>query len=352
MENNNNQPKSQNVTIVDIAEEVGVSYSTVSRVLNGFDAVKDSTRQRVLEAADRLGYVRNSQARSLAKGRTNVIGVLAQNIDKGYGYTGEILRGVDRELYRANYHLMMFTSRRYVEQEKVFVETIASSLTDGVILIAPLLPSNYIEYLHERKFPYVLLDQSDNTYSSPIVECTNWQGAYDATSHLIELGHRRIAFIEGLTNIQSAIDRHDGYRVALADNNLQYIPEIVVQGDFSHASGYQAAKQLLTLSKAPTAIFASNDVEAIGAIEAIRESGLRIPEDISIVGFDDIPIASIMFPKLTTVQQPLEQMGSISARLLLEQVENPQNPPRRITLSTQLIKRESTGPVHGGKGYG
>src|SRR5690606_14896200 len=142
--NTNNQSKSQNVTIFDIADEVGVSYSTVSRVLNGFEAVKDSTRKRVLEAADRLGYVRNSQARSLARGHTNVIGVLTQNVDKGYGYTGEILRGVDRELYRAKYHLMIFTSRRYVEQEKAFVETISSNLNDGVILIAPILPSNYI----------------------------------------------------------------------------------------------------------------------------------------------------------------------------------------------------------------
>jgi LacI family transcriptional regulator len=220
-----------------------------------------------------------------------------------------------------------------------------SGLTDGLLLLVPLVTTQYLTALQGRNYPYVLIDQADSSGKSTIVDSTNWQGAYDATRYLIEQGHSRIGFITGLMEIHSAVDRLEGYKAALADHNIPLLDELIVPGDFWHSGGYTAAHQLLDLSTIPTAIFASNDLEAFGAMEAIRERGLEIPKDISIMGFDSIPQSLIVYPKLTTVQQPLEQMGRMAARLLLEQIENPERPPRRITLATQLIVRDSCRPL-------
>jgi LacI family transcriptional regulator len=336
---NTSRKKNRNITILDVARESGVSYSTVSRVLNGFDFVKDSTRQRVLDAAEKLGYVANLSARSLAGGRSRVIGLLVPGLDNGY--IGEIARGIDEELARANYDLMLYTTHRSQGKEAAYVNTITNGLSDGLLLVVPLVASSYLEALQEINFPYVLIDQTDPSAKSAIVDATNWQGAYDATRYLIELGHRRIGFITGLMEIHSAIDRLEGYKAALIDHKLPILEDLIVEADFWQSKGYQAAQKLLALSPRPTAIFASNDLSAFGVIEAIREQGLTIPNDISIVGFDDIPQATATHPKLTTVHQPLDQMGRVAARLLLEQIENPDRPPRKVTLATRLVIRES-----------
>lgn len=330
--------KNRQVTIVDIARETGVSYSTVSRVLSGFEFVKEDTRQRVLEAAQRLGYVANIGARSLAGGKSHVIGLLVPGLDNGY--IGEVARGIDEELARVNYDLMLYTTHRQRGKESTYVHSIANSLTDGLILVVPLV-TDYLQRLQEQRFPYVLVDQSDPTNQSNIVDATNWQGAYAATEYLINLGHSRIGLISGLMQIASARERLEGYKAALADHKIAFDPDLITEGDFWQPSGYEAALTLLDLKPPPTAIFASNDLSAFGAMDAIRERGLSIPEDISIVGFDDIPQASLVHPKLTTVRQPLDQMGRVAVQMLLDQVENPSHPPRRITLATQLIVRDS-----------
>jgi LacI family transcriptional regulator len=329
--------KSKNITILDVARESGVSYATVSRVLSGFAFVKEATRARVMEAAERLGYVANVQARTLAGGRSQVIGVLVPGLDNSY--IGEIMRGVDDELARVNYNLMLYTTHRHYGQETSSVNTIANGLTEGLILVVPLIPTAYLAALRSRGFPHVLIDQGEPTGTSSVVDSTSWQGAYDATRYLIELGHRRIGFIGGLVELSSASERLSGYKAALTDNGLPYDPTLVTEGNFWQASGHLCAQKLLPAQ--PTAIFAANDLMALGAMEALREAGLRIPEDISLVGFDDIPQVSITHPKLTTVRQPLEQMGRVAVELLLEQIENPENPARRITLATQLVVRDS-----------
>jgi LacI family transcriptional regulator len=255
------------------------------------------------------------------------------------------MRGVDRELENADYDFMMFSTRRHVGKEATYVKTIASRMTDGLILVTPIVPSEYLDALRERNFPFVLLDQGDSSGSSVIVEASNWQGGYDATQYLIDLGHRRIGFIAGLMEIQSAVDRFEGYKAALADHNIPFLDELVVTGDFSHVGGYAAAQNLLNLSPRPTAVFACNDFEAMGAMEAARDHDLQIPEDLSIIGFDDIHLAASAYPKLTTIQQPLSQMGKMAARLLLEQIDDPQRPARRITLATRLIVRDSCASI-------
>ncbi|MBL8131848.1 MAG: LacI family DNA-binding transcriptional regulator [Anaerolineae bacterium] len=338
--------KSTRVTILDVARESGVSYSTVSRALNGFDFVKGATRDKVLAAAEKLGYVANVQARSLAGGKTRIIGLLVPGLDNGY--IGEIVRGVDEEIAKANYDLMLYTTRRRVGREAMYIDAISNGPSDGIILIVPLLEREYLTALREHHFPYVLVDQIDPQMHSPMVDATNWQGAYDATKYLIDLGHRRIGFITGLRAIQSALDRLDGYKAALADHGVRFDETLIAEGDFFTPGGYAAAQKLLKHKPRPTAVFASNDLMALGAMQAIRDQGLEIPEDISVLGFDDIPQASMVHPQLTTVRQPLEQMGRVAVSLLIEQIERPDNlerAARRVTLATRLIERESCAAV-------
>ncbi len=342
----NTRKKSQNsITIVDVAREAGVSYSTVSRVFSGFEFVNGDTREKVIEAANRLGYVVNLQARSLAGGRSNIIGLLAPGIDNGY--ISEIVSGIDQELARSNYDLMLYTTHRYAGKEAFYVKSIANGLVDGLILIVPLITANYIQALPSQDFPYVLIDQTDSMPHSSSVDATNWQGAYDATNYLISIGHRRIGFITGQLQLSSSTERLDGYRAALQHHHIAYDESLVALGDYQTKGGYAAGQQLINLPQRPTAIFASNDLSAIGAIEAARERGLRIPNDISFVGFDDIPQASLAYPKLTTVRQPLVQIGQVAVRLLLEKIDDPEKEARRVTLSTELIIRDSCAPPHG-----
>lgn len=336
--NDSSSRKTRSVTIIDVAKESGVSYSTVSRVLSGYEFVKDETRERVLDAAHRLGYVVNIGARSLAGGKSQIIGLLVPGLDNGY--VGEIARGIDEELARANYDLMLYTTHRQRGKESTYVRSITNGLTDGLLLVVPLVTDDLFT-LQEQRFPYVLIDQGDPTNQSDIVGATNWQGAFDATNYLIDLGHRRIGLITGLMQISSAVERLEGYKSALTARGIAFDPKLVAQGDFWQPQGYDAAIELLNLPNPPTAIFASNDLSAFGAMEAARERGLHIPEDISIVGFDDIPQASLIHPKLTTVRQPLDQMGLTAVRMLLERIENPSLPPRKVTLETQLIVRDS-----------
>lgn len=334
--------KSSAPTIYDVAREAGVSYSTVSRALTGYEFVKPSTREKVLRAAEKLGYVPNQQARGLAGGRSNLIGVLVPALSNDY--VGEILRGIDEELTKSDYNLILYTTHRHNGKEAAYVATILNGAAEGLLLVVPMISNSYLDALREQDFPYVLIDRSDGADQSSAVISTNWQGAYEATQYLIELGHRRIGFIAGLPGLNSATERWEGYAAALSAHGIPMDSQLVAQGAFREKIGYSAAESLLALPELPTAIFASNDLSALGAISAIRQRGLRIPEDISVIGFDDIPQASLIYPRLTTIRQPLDQMGREAVTLLLEQIENPTLKKRQVTLETQLIVRDSCCP--------
>ncbi len=331
--------KSQNATIYDIAEELGISVSTVSRVLNGFEHVRASTRQRVLEAAERMGYVANVQARSLAGGRSNMIGVVVPGVDNSY--INAILSGIDDELARANLNLILYTTHRENRREAEYVRAVANGMTDGLILVVPLARTSYLDALREQHFPYVIVDQNDPTNESWTIQSTNWEGAYDATRYLIELGHRRIGFITGLKALSSSLERLEGYKAALRDHGIPIMDSYIIEGDFWEPQGYEAGRKFLGMSQRPTAIFASNDLMAFGVLRAVWERGLSVPQDMSIVGFDDVPQAAYVHPALTTVQQPLEQMGRIAARKVIDLIAHPGLPCERITLTTQLVIRQS-----------
>ncbi len=334
---------SRKATIMDVAAQSGVSYGTVSRVINDDPHVKAETRTRVLQAMEDLGYVVNRQARSLAGGKSNTIAVLVP--DLGTGYIGEIMRGIDAELGNFDYDLMLYTTHRTATKEADYVENLISGVVDGLLLVLPRNPADYIGLLLKSKFPFVLIDHQGTGKECPGVGATNWQGAYQATEHLIGMGHTHIGFITGTMDLGAAMDRLAGYKASLRTHHIPFRPELVYEGDFDQPDGYNGTLKLLELPSPPTAIFASNDVMAFGAMDAVRSCGLRIPEDVSVVGFDNIPQSALVRPALTTVLQPLEHMGRVATQILLDMLKDPGKKITRIELPTELIIRDSVSDI-------
>jgi LacI family transcriptional regulator len=332
--------RSHNVTIVEVAAEAGVSFGTVSRVINNDPHVKAETRERVQITMQQLNYVANRQARGLAGGKSNIIGVLAP--DLGTGYIGEITHGIDAELADTNFDLMLFTTHRTAAKEASYVANLAQNTVDGLLLVLPRNPVDYMGTLTSRKFPFVLIDHQGTGKDCAAVGATNWQGAFNATEYMINLGHKRIGFITGSLDLGAAVDRMEGFKTALRTHHILLDPELIYEGSFDQLDGYIGANKFLNLPVPPTLIFASNDVMAMAAMDAVREKGLRVPEDISILGFDDIPQASMVRPALTTVRQPLKQMGRVATQMLLEILKDPEEKMARIELPTELIIRDST----------
>lgn len=340
----NGKKRSKQTTIIDVAEAAGTSYSTVSRVLSNNPNVQEETRQRVLEAIKHLGYVPNQPARSLVRGQTQTIGVLVPRFDNGY--IAAIVDGIDQEIRETEYSLMLFTTYRLEQKEAQYVSSITNGLAEGLIVVVPIAGEAYLEVLSKQNFPYVLVDFEVKDKDLPSISATNWEGAYEATQYLIQLGHRRIGFITGLLSIASGAERLSGYKAALHDHDIAYDPSLIQNGDFLVESGYACTLPLLALEDRPTAIFASNDLMAFGVINAIFDTGFAVPDDISVIGFDNIPQASIGRPYLTTVHQPLEEMGRMATRMLLEHLKNPDNPGHRIKLGTRLVIRDSCRAIH------
>jgi LacI family transcriptional regulator len=335
-------PAPQDITIFDVAREANVSYSTVSRVINN-KGVSADKRERVLRTMAELGYVANLQARSLAGGKSHIIGLLVHSLT--VEYFGEIARGVDDELAAAQYDLMLYTTHRRKGRESAYVTRLTRNLVDGLLLVLPRNAEAYLETLRHRRFPSVLVDHQGLSFDVPSVGATNWQGGYDGTRYLSELGHRRIGFITGDMTLGCARDRLAGYQKALRDAGLPIDPTLIREGDFLQPQGFACANELLDLAQPPTAIFASNDVSAFGVMEAVRNRGLRIPDDVSILGFDDIPQAAQVYPSLTTVRQPLAEMGRTAVQLLFTYINEPDAAIKRIELPTELIIRQSCQPL-------
>ncbi|MBK8051180.1 MAG: LacI family DNA-binding transcriptional regulator [Anaerolineales bacterium] len=337
-----------NATIIDVANLAGVSYATVSRVVNNKENVAPATRVRVLAAMEELGYQANLNARRLVSGRSYAIGLLVHNLMGPY--IGEIMAGIDDVLATSNYELMLFTTHQRREREARYIDLMSSGMTDGLILILPRGLETYIRSLRQRHFPYVLVDHRGFEPTDLYVIAANWQGAYDATQHLLQLGHRRIGMITGVIDMDNARERVAGYQAALEAHQVHFDAELFVEGDYTQLSGVNGALKLLSLADPPTAIFASNDVMAFGVLEAAHACKLRVPQDLSLVGFDDVPMASWTQPRLTTVRQPLVEMGRLAAELLLRTLEDPEHQKQGIVVPAELFVRQSTAPANGGRG--
>lgn len=335
--------RAQRPTIRDIAELAGVSIATVSRVLNARPDVSQETREAVLEVVRREGFTTNRSARGLSGGRTGLVGVMVPVVHAGY--FSFMLSGLAEALYEQDMRGVICPTLHEHERELGLLDRLMHGTTDGAILMLPTESSDELKALHEAGFPFVVLDPREPLDDGiACVSAANTAGGFDATQHLLDLGHRRIAAVTGPRGWTATDDRLVGYRAALAGAGLMTMPELEVTADFLAEGGYKATRYLLSLPEPPTAVFALNDNLAVGAIRAARDAGFRVPEDLSVVGFDDSEPAEIMTPGLTTVRQPLGEMGRMAVSLLTRLIDGQRLEALKIELATRLIVRESTAP--------
>ncbi len=328
-------------TLAAIAAEAGVSLPTVSKVVNGRPDVAATTRARV----ERLLDERNYQRPGLRRGRrSGLVDLVFNGLDSPWAV--EILRGVEEWCSGHGTGVAVSAVRHGSARPASWTSALASHDTDGVILVTSELTATQLQQLREDDIPLVVVDPVNLPEPGlPSVGATNWAGGIAATDHLLGRGHRRIGAVAGPADYLCSRARIDGYRFALERAGLRYDHALVRHGDFQHEGGFVRGGELLDLDDPkgrPTAIFAGSDQQALGIYEAARLRGLRVPQDLSVVGFDDLPVARWVSPPLTTVRQPLAEMGRVAAGMLAELVEGAPLRTRRVELSTELIVREST----------
>lgn len=321
-----------------VADAAGVSAATVSRILNGTAGVRDDKRRAVDDAIARLGFVPDPAARSLAGGRTLSIGVVTQAIDSPF--YGGALRGIEDELSRAGYSPLFVSGRWSARNEARCIETLRTRRVDGIIVLTGRL-SDAALAKSARELPVVVTGRSLQASGLYALDFDNTEGARLATQHLLALGHRRIAFITGDLRHSDGRQRQDGYRAALQAAGCPFVPELVVPGDFTEASGLAAAERLIESGTPFSAIFASNDQMAFGAALALHRRRLRVPEDVSLVGFDDLSLAVYATPPLTTIHHPVYELGQLAAQAMLQLLAG--DTPTLQLPAPRLMERESSG---------
>nr|WP_315244210.1 LacI family DNA-binding transcriptional regulator [uncultured Albidiferax sp.] len=329
-------------TLNEIATAAGVSTMTASRAMNHQPGVSRSTRDAILKLANDMGYVANRSAQKLSGGRSRVIGLLAAEMDSAF--TSALVSGAVRAVAAAGNEVLIYSLVDRAQRPNDNVLQLLQQFTDGVIAILPY-QFGFVESLSAAQVPVVTIDQHTTVSSIaafPSIASDSYGGARSAMQHLAELGHRRIAFITGDERMQSARDRHRAYDDAVAILGLERDPALVLPGDYSLHGGRTAAQQLLALPVRPTAVFAANDLSALGAMAVLQTAGLRVPQDISVVGFDDLEAASLVHPALTTVRQPIADMGRAAANTLLALIAGLDVATQQVSLPTELVVRAST----------
>jgi LacI family transcriptional regulator len=326
------------VTITAIAREAGVSVPTVSRVLNGRSDVAPRTRERVEELLREHGYRRRANRNRVA---ANLMDLVFNDIDSPWAV--EIIRGVEDVAHSTGVGVVVSAIHRRPASTRQWLQNLRARATDGVIFVtSDLTPPMHAE-LRRLNIPMVVVDPAGvPAIDVPTIGATNWAGGLTATEHLLSLGHRRVGFIAGPKRLLCSRARLDGYGAGLAAAGIDLDPALIRQGDFYHESGFAGAQAMLDLAEPPTAIFAASDQMALGVYEAVRQRGLRVPDDVSVVGFDDLPESRWTSPPLTTVRQPLAEMGLMAARTVLRLAQGEQIETPRIELATELVVRDST----------
>jgi LacI family transcriptional regulator len=324
------------VTIGDVAARAGVSIATVSKVINGRYGVAAATLARVQAVIDELGYESSIVAQSLRSHRTNVIGVLVADIEP---FSAELLKGAAQAIRGTGYELVVYSGggldRARAGWERRYLSRVGGTLTDGTILVTPTV----VDVEHDA--PVVAVDPHTGSSSLPTVASDNLKGAMIATEHLIGLGHRRIGFLAGRRDLESARLREQGFRQALAAAHITLDPELVRVGEYTLESAEEPARQMLQLARRPTAIFAANDLSAIRTMEVAGSLGLSVPDDLSVIGFDNVPESALTRPGLTTIEQPIQKMGFEAVRMLISLIDKTPSDPLQLTLPTTLVVRQS-----------
>ncbi|ACI18412.1 LacI family DNA-binding transcriptional regulator [Dictyoglomus thermophilum] len=331
-------------TMKDVARLAGVSISTVSHVINKTRYVEPETREKVYQAIKTLGYRPNILASSLRKRVTNTIGLIISNITNLF--YPEVVRGVEDLLAKYNYNLILCNSDEDVEKEKNYIEVLFSRRVDGLI-ITPSKSSETRENLdlfREKNIPVVLVDRKIEGLEEDVVLADNIEGTYEAISYLISLGHKRIGIITGPLDTTTGCERLEGYLKALEDKGIKKDDNLIYEGDFKKEGGYKGVEALLNINNPPTAIFTSNNLMALGALKKITELGLKIPQDLSLISFDDMDWFPYFSPPLTAVYQPAYELGETAVKLLFERLKRGRKKRKEVRLPTKLIIRESCAP--------
>jgi LacI family transcriptional regulator len=331
------------LTIRDVAAAAGVSYQTVSRVINNKPDVAAETRRRVQRVIEELGYQPSAVARGLASRQTHTLGLITEDFSD-YFFT-QVIVGAEAEARRQNYYFILSSTERNPDDEPEYLRLLTEREVDGILFARPSTErdSQHVRALIRQGVPLVTTAYIVPGEQLMVVDIDNVDGGLQATNCLIGAGHRHIGMITGPMNWKSAQDRAKGYRLALEGAGIAHDESCVAHGHWSYESGYTAMQHLLAQCPQITALFSENDCMAIGAMRAVREAGRRIPDDMAIVGYDDIPPASYCYPPLTTVHQPMQEVGRLATRLLVQMIQDPDMERRETLLKPQLVRRATCG---------
>lgn len=329
------------VTIYDVAREAKVSMATVSRVVNGNPNVKPSTRRKVLATIEELGYRPNAVARGLASKKTTTVGVIIPDIANIF--FAELSRGIEDIATMYNYNIILSNSDQNKQKELKLIDTMLEKQVDGILFMGGNVTEEHVQQLNNTSVPVVLAAAYDETGKIPSVNIDYEAAAYEVTTNLIEAGHKQPGFIYGQEDIKMRNQfKYDGYIRALKENGLEINEDYIVDSGYSYDAGIEGAKKLLALNERPTAIFTASDELALGAVHAAQDTGLNIPEDIEIVGFNNTRLAQMVRPTLTTVVQPIYDIGAVGMRLLTKYMNKEEVEEDTVILPHRIVERDST----------
>ncbi|EKF9572809.1 substrate-binding domain-containing protein [Vibrio cholerae] len=327
-------------TMKDIARLAGVSTSTVSHVINKSRFVSDEIAERVNNAAQQLNYAPSALARSLKMNRTKTIGMLVTTSTNPF--FGEVVKGVERSCYHQGYNLILCNTEGDNQRMKASINTLLQKRVDGLLLMCSTLEGERLDVFDRYPdIPIVVMDWGPILFASDKIQDNSLQGGYMAAKHLIECGHKEIGCITGPLIRHQAQMRYEGYKRALAEAGIAINPDWIVESDFECEGGYQAFEKLYQRGKLPSALFVSNDMMTMGVIQAASQRGLRVPDDLSLIGYDDVHIAKFMTPALTTIHQPKYRLGKAAVDTLLYRLENPDTTAQVVQLEPTLVVRNS-----------
>ena len=327
-------------TMKQVAEKAKVSTTTVSHVINNTRVVSSDVRERVLNVIQELRYIPSAVARSLKNDRTHTIGMMIPN--NSNPYFAELIQGIEDESFKLGYNIILCNSYDDPKKQVAYIRVLMEKRIDGLILVSSGSDAELSQLLDDESIPKVLVDRELTGVAADFIESNHEQGGYLATKYLLDLGHRNIACVSGPRDLLPSRDRVSGYMKALQEAGVAFREDCLLHSDFTSQGGFTAFQQLLALANPPSAIFASNDLMAIGGICAANQAGIKIPEELSVIGYDDIALASFSNPPLTTVVQPKYDIGVLTARVLVDRINNAELPFRRELLSTSLKVRQST----------